>query len=717
MTVPASEGSSAGGEVALFVATTPPRSVRMDSLGSLPPPSTSSPRSKVKVRPLVGIGASSPDSKVHSEAGSSASSSENDAAPSRVARKRLEDGLEAVMATSSEASSNSPVSESSHESKAALDIEDIANAIAAAHESLAAHSADNSAADMHEHQEDDRRAQKLMCSRLICLHAMIKTDIDDNKGVLSPAGCRAYRAIIKTLTSVCAHAATLSIVSCEQEHLRTATWGDLSGGLCAAHIAAIVMASKDIDPTMLSDELIDAVTALCKRSVSGDVAAAFDASDGPGATLDDDAVLKCSAIASRVGAILSLLAVVVSASGTADSTLLQVSAACNRAIFIAPRKSIAHRALRTVVNLQHKAADALCFIFSKFERHRIIIVDDILGNLSRIPASSKALSEAYAIPLPFDGGAGVRIVSALLLRLCQSCPSCSKANEKDSSAPFVLKYMLERLLSKCSTIGDAIDANSRKEHCGLLSMLSCDFLSLLHAPEFPASETMLHVLCNMLLAHLSTTKNSGIFENTCFDIVGKILSCAVARVKRCRDNPVVLPKAAAGASDSAEPDDEGEVIGCYCGQGYDGTLMLDCDACHRWFHGPCVGLRTRTCIPSVWTCDDCSLQKSLSAYLHRRRRVEQDVVDTSEAEQEDDKAAEKAMFAELILSFIASDDAIDDAKRGAEDYFRATWGVSKSRSTLKMWSSSLIRLSRRATTRVVLQLSSMMKGRPMQRSG
>lgn len=40
---------------------------------------------------------------------------------------------------------------------------------------------------------------------------------------------------------------------------------------------------------------------------------------------------------------------------------------------------------------------------------------------------------------------------------------------------------------------------------------------------------------------------------------------------------------------------QGESVGCVCGgtAGGHGGMMLDCDRCHRWFHGPCVGISSQ----------------------------------------------------------------------------------------------------------------------------
>ena len=57
----------------------------------------------------------------------------------------------------------------------------------------------------------------------------------------------------------------------------------------------------------------------------------------------------------------------------------------------------------------------------------------------------------------------------------------------------------------------------------------------------------------------------------------------------------------------AQPNDEGEVFGCPCGvRQYNETdgYMLDCDLCHRWFHGACMGVPESA---DEWYSDHCRL--------------------------------------------------------------------------------------------------------------
>jgi hypothetical protein len=56
---------------------------------------------------------------------------------------------------------------------------------------------------------------------------------------------------------------------------------------------------------------------------------------------------------------------------------------------------------------------------------------------------------------------------------------------------------------------------------------------------------------------------------------------------------------------------------CICNKGFRGKFMLDCDSCHKWFHGICVGVEEDN-MPTHWYCDNCSKRTDAG---RRRRRV------------------------------------------------------------------------------------------------
>ena len=89
-----------------------------------------------------------------------------------------------------------------------------------------------------------------------------------------------------------------------------------------------------------------------------------------------------------------------------------------------------------------------------------------------------------------------------------------------------------------------------------------------------------------------------------------------AQLKVVRLRPVTLPKETTLDADDLEMQALGageSVIGaeedttCICGRSNRiDKFMLDCDRCHKWFHGSCVQIR-KDDIPEFWVCDDCKM--------------------------------------------------------------------------------------------------------------
>lgn len=48
--------------------------------------------------------------------------------------------------------------------------------------------------------------------------------------------------------------------------------------------------------------------------------------------------------------------------------------------------------------------------------------------------------------------------------------------------------------------------------------------------------------------------------------------------------------------------------------------MLDCDSCHKWFHGECVAVDERD-PPDQWFCQPCSIRKALQTSLSKYYKV------------------------------------------------------------------------------------------------
>jgi len=58
--------------------------------------------------------------------------------------------------------------------------------------------------------------------------------------------------------------------------------------------------------------------------------------------------------------------------------------------------------------------------------------------------------------------------------------------------------------------------------------------------------------------------------------------------------------------ESRKPSDEEEVLCPACGDVEDGTPMIACDICDRWYHWACVGLLSKPQKGKEWICTECS---------------------------------------------------------------------------------------------------------------
>lgn len=93
---------------------------------------------------------------------------------------------------------------------------------------------------------------------------------------------------------------------------------------------------------------------------------------------------------------------------------------------------------------------------------------------------------------------------------------------------------------------------------------------------------------------------------TAMDAFGKITSAVAGTLRINREKPFKLPD----SMDCIDHEPKEEVNRCFCGRGHLDTFMVDCDRCHCWFHGSCIGI-TKDAVPDEWICDECKLQTAV----------------------------------------------------------------------------------------------------------
>ena len=139
-------------------------------------------------------------------------------------------------------------------------------------------------------------------------------------------------------------------------------------------------------------------------------------------------------------------------------------------------------------------------------------------------------------------------------------------------------------------------------------------------------------------------------------------------------------------NDAGKPDDAGEIVHCVCGNTHppDSTydFMLDCDKCHVWFHGKCVGIMSEEDLPEQYICDRCLIKDQVKLELARmkarreetritgsvkrkknsssrrgrrsqKRRRRYDTISSEEEEEDEDEEKEEEKASPELNSFVA----------------------------------------------------------------
>jgi len=263
------------------------------------------------------------------------------------------------------------------------------------------------------------------------------------------------------------------------------------------------------------------------------------------------------------------------------------------------------------------------------------------GSLS---VSSSASSCKRRRSVPVMGQTNIQVMSALIILLVQSCvtmplPKGDEEKRSESSSPptrnegalpnltsglvdceSVCQFFTAQLIQRCSKKGEEGGAS---EFRPILSNLVEDLLNAQTVPDFPAAEMILLSICRRLSYDLISNSSvggggrssnppaEGTYLTTAMDTIGTICSDIASKIVASRENPLEFPKAVdvSNLNDKANlSTDSNEVNKCFCGRTtLVDTFMLDCDRCHSWFHGTCVGV-AKDDLPEVWMCDECTMQ-------------------------------------------------------------------------------------------------------------
>ncbi|KAJ0013105.1 hypothetical protein NQD34_017439 [Periophthalmus magnuspinnatus] len=207
-----------------------------------------------------------------------------------------------------------------------------------------------------------------------------------------------------------------------------------------------------------------------------------------------------------------------------DTTILQVSTLGITPFFV-----------ENVSELQLCAITLVTAVFSRYEKHRQLILEEIFTSLARLPTSKRSLRN-FRLSSDSDGEyVYIQMVSALVLQLIQcvvQLPSerdgeeeHNKKVDKDvlitnayETAMRTAQNFLSVFLKKCGS------KQGEEDYRPLFENFVHDLLSTVNRPEWPAAELLLSLLGRLLVHQFSNKQTEMALRVASLDYLGTVAS-------------------------------------------------------------------------------------------------------------------------------------------------------------------------------------------------
>lgn len=220
--------------------------------------------------------------------------------------------------------------------------------------------------------------------------------------------------------------------------------------------------------------------------------------------------------------------------------LLNIQVLTDTSVLHASTLGVAPFFVESVSDLQLSALKLVTVIFTKYEKHRRLLLDDILASIARLPSSKRSL-RTYRL----NSEDHIQMLTALVLQLIQCVvvlsdniiPQQKKSQEEeekkeekktsyvDADVLIINKYetatriagnFLTVFLNKCGSKGEEIDYRP------LFENFVQDLLATVNKPEWPAAELLLSLLGNLLVGHFSNKSSDMALRVASIDYLGVV---------------------------------------------------------------------------------------------------------------------------------------------------------------------------------------------------
>ncbi|PIK43250.1 putative nipped-B-like protein [Apostichopus japonicus] len=331
----------------------------------------------------------------------------------------------------------------------------------------------------------------------------------------------------------------------EQKAWKRRTMERIAHSVNSALTAAYIMTASGMPKEVFIEDVIDRIAQLTKYQLQYSIYPEFDPvyradRDTKGEGIVTHMKLKrARAGATKEKEILSLynklctlvsnLSELMSVQTLTDSTVLLISSLGTAPFFV-----------ENVSELQLNALKLISTVFSQYEKHRQLILEDIFASLARLPSSKKNLRN-----FKLNSEDAIQMVTALVLQLIQcvvvlpnekETPKINNDEYDDVDAPYVDptdngvlvvnayetavrtgQNFLSVFLKKCVS-------KDEEDYRPLFENFVHDLLSAVNKPDWPAAELLLSLLGRLLMHHFSNKSNDMTMRVSSLEYLGQIAS-------------------------------------------------------------------------------------------------------------------------------------------------------------------------------------------------
>jgi len=369
-------------------------------------------------------------------------------------------------------------------------------------------------------------------------------------------------------------------------------------------------------------------------------------------------------------------------------------------------------------SLQVSGIDILGTIFAKYTRHRQVLMEDIFPVMLKLPSGKRSLrsypirdcinpsvlfgdknlSARVVAPKNKSDGLSatcIQAITALILTLVHRSVVPVRLKKFENNISNESKKNESRYTSGLGGCHDAANffgaqllsrVNRKSEDGGasifrpILTNIVDDLLAVQLLPEWPASEMVLLALCSQIVGSLDRAgKGETSLEQTYIasvtGVLGKVCSHMATQLRLERESPLTMPEKKDGkeVNLTARPTDDGEDCRCICNRKQlTDTFLLDCDRCHRWFHGSCVGIQKDN-IPEMWLCDECTMQNCIVEQAKMFQCINQQEKKDKNIKAEEIFMDRVIVFRQLLLNFLTLASTKSKNMKTARDFHIAKW--------------------------------------------